>query len=111
MLDRPQRGGDIEVRDMKNAAFVLVAAAAISACGGPELTKEASEVRSITDASACRLIKSSYLESRPQFIQDYVKRNVAEMGGDAYKIINVGQDAAMGQQISQVSFEAYDCRK
>lgn len=89
--------------------MVLGVAAMAAACGGPELTRQALEVRSITDASACRLIESSYLESRPQFIQDYVKRNVAEAGGDAYKIINVSQDAAMGQQIAMVSYEAYDC--
>lgn len=92
-------------------ATIVALAAVAAACGGPELTKEAMEVRSVTDASACTLIESSYLESRPQLIQDYVKRNVARMGGDSYKIINVSHEVAMGVQIAMVSFEAYRCRK
>lgn len=94
---------------MKKVAIVVGLAASVTACGGPELTREALDVRSVTDASNCRLIESSYLESRPQFIQDYVKRNVARVGGDSYKIINVDRDEAVGVQISQVSYEAYDC--
>jgi hypothetical protein len=68
------------------------------------------EVRSVSDTSGCRFIESSYLESRPQLIQDYVKRSVYDAGGDSYKIVNVSQDVAAGVQISQVNYEAYDCR-
>ena len=63
----------------------------------------------MTDASACRFIESSHLESRPTLVQEYVKRNVADAGGNAFKIINVSQDQAVGVQIAQVSYEAYDC--
>jgi hypothetical protein len=94
---------------MKRLAAITAMAAVVSACGGPELTKEATQVRSVTDASACRFIESSHLESRPALVQDYVKRNVAEAGGNAFKIINVSQDQAVGVQIAQVSYEAYDC--
>jgi hypothetical protein len=79
--------------------------------GGPDLTPEAQAVRSISDASGCRFIESSHLESRAQFIQDYVKRNAAEIGGDSYKIINVSQDYAVGVPISVVSYEVYNCRE
>lgn len=95
---------------LERLRWVLAVAVALSGCGGPEMTKEMLEVRSVTDASGCRLIESSYLESRPQFMQDYVKRNVANVGGDSYKIINVSQDVASGVQISMVNYEAYDCR-
>lgn len=95
---------------MRKLALIAALALQVAGCGGPKLTREALAVRSITDASACRLIESSHLESRPQFIQDYVKRNVANAGGDSYKIINVSQDAAAGVQIAVVSYEAYDCR-
>ncbi len=96
---------------MKKLSMVIALTAVVTACGGPELTKEALDVRSVTDASACKFIESSHLESRPQLVQDYVKRNVANAGGDSYKIINISQDVAMGMQISMVSYEAYSCRK
>jgi hypothetical protein len=79
--------------------------------GGPDLTPEAQAVRSISDGSGCRFIESSHLESRAQFIQDYVKRNAAEIGGDSYKIVNVSQDYAVGIPISVVSYEVYNCRE
>lgn len=82
----------------------------VAACGGPELTRQALDVRSVTDASGCELIESTYLESRPQLMHDYVRRNVAAVGGDSYKINHVGQDAALGAQIAMVTYEAYRCR-
>lgn len=95
---------------MKKFIACVGFATLVAGCGGPELTREMLDVRSITDASGCTFIESSYLESRPQLIQDYVKRNVHNVGGDSYKIVNVSQDSAMGAQISMVSYEAYKCR-
>lgn len=79
--------------------------------GGPDLTPEAQAVRSVTDTNGCRFIESSHLESRAQFIQDYVKRNAAQAGGDSYKIINVSQDYVVSVPISVVSYEVYNCRE
>lgn len=90
--------------------MIVLTAVVLTGCGGPELTKEAMDVRSVTDASSCTLIESSYLESRPQVMQDYVKRAVARAGGDSYKIVSVNQDAAVGVQIAMVNYEAYRCR-
>ena len=96
---------------MVRLLLVSVLASGVAACGGPELTKEMLEVRSVTDASACELIESTYLESRPQLIQDFVKRNVHNVGGDSYKIVNVSEEVVMGATIAKVSYEAYKCRR
>lgn len=89
---------------------LLVILAGIAAgCGGPEMSSKAMAVRSVTNADGCRFIESNYLESRPQFVQDYVKRNVSNVGGNAYKIVSTNEDMAVGVQIAQVNYEAYFC--
>ena len=93
------------------ATASFVTALAVAGCGltGPTLTPQMEAVRSLSNAENCQFIESNYLESRPQLIHQYVKRNAHNAGGNAYKILDVGRDVAAGMQISQITYEVYNC--
>lgn len=98
---------------MKYSILTLtVATLFTSACAmrGPALSPEMEAVQSVSETSSCEFIKSDYLESRPQLIQQYVKRNTHNAGGDSYKIINTSQEFVMGSDVSMVNYEVYRCR-
>lgn len=97
---------------MKYSTLTLVSATlflASCAMRGPTLSPEMEAVRSVSDTSTCEFIKSDYLESRPQVMQQYVKRNTHIAGGDSYKIVNTSQEFVMGAHISMVNYEVYRC--
>ncbi|MDO9529654.1 MAG: hypothetical protein Q7J27_10915 [Syntrophales bacterium] len=83
----------------------------LSGCANRQLSSSGYKISSVSDTSKCEFVKNTYFEARASTIAYYAQLNTEQAGGNAYKILNVASEMAMGVNIQMVNIEIYNCPK
>lgn len=81
----------------------------LAACG-PDLSPEQQAVHTITDTTGCTYIDTDVFTGQPGTVHDYIKREVFDNGGNAYKILTSNPDSAwVANDVERISYEVWRC--